>query len=234
MDVFRRREIKFLLDQKQRQIVEQAILSHMVPDIHGVSTVCNLYYDTPDYRIIRHSLSRPVYKEKLRLRSYGRAQGNADVFLELKKKYKGIVYKRRVKVTEAEAKAFMEREGTLRKNNQICRELTYTRDFYPDLQPRVYLCYDRQAWYDPEDHGFRMTMDRNVRFRRDGLSLALGYEGTQLLREDQSLLEVKAEGAVPMWLVELLNAQRIYKHSFSKYGTAYQRMLAERTIYTGG
>lgn len=234
MDVFRRRELKFLLDQDQRQIMEEVMAQRMVPDKYGRNTICNLYYDTPDYRLIRHSLSRPVYKEKLRLRSYGKAEGNADVYLELKKKYKGIVYKRRVKTTEAEAKAFMQREGALRKQNQISRELLYVRDFYRDLEPRVYLCYDRQAWYDPVDRGFRMTIDSNVRYRTQMLSLASAMEGRQILEPNQSLLEVKAEGAVPMWLVELLTQQGLFKRSFSKYGMAYRQMLEEHTIKIGG
>ena len=94
MNVFRRRELKFLVNEQQRQLLEQVMRQRMVPDKYGRSTICNLYYDTPDFRLIRHSLEKPVYKEKLRLRSYGRAEPGVDVFLEMKKKYKGIVYKR--------------------------------------------------------------------------------------------------------------------------------------------
>ena len=227
MDVFRRREIKFLLNPDQRRAVEEAMASRMVPDAYGPSTVCSLYYDTPDYRLIRRSLEKPVYKEKLRLRCYGIATPEADVFLELKKKYKGVVYKRRVKVTEPEARAFMERSGELRKQNQISREIRYTRDFYGSLEPRVFLCYDRQAWYDPEDRGFRMTLDRNIRYRTDGLTLTRGFEGKLLLPPDRTLLEVKAEGGVPLWLVHLLGQQNIRKQSFSKYGSAYMQLLEE-------
>jgi SPX domain protein involved in polyphosphate accumulation len=145
MDVFRRRELKFLINEQQRQLLEQEMRQRMVPDKHGRNTICNLYYDTPDYRLIRRSLERPVYKEKLRLRSYGKAVQGADVFLEMKKKYKGIVYKRRIRVTEAEAKAFMERRADLPKDSQIARELVYFRDFYRELEPRVYLSYEREA-----------------------------------------------------------------------------------------
>lgn len=234
LDVFRRREIKFILSRDQRQIIEEALHRRMVPDEHGVSTICNLYYDTPDYRLIRHSLEHPVYKEKLRLRCYGRATSDADLFLELKKKYKGVVYKRRVRVTEPEAMAFMNRTGELRKQNQISREVRYVRDFYQSLEPRVYLCYDREAWYDPVDKGFRMTLDRNVRYRTTDLTLASDFEGRAILAPDQSLLEVKAEGAVPLWLVQLLGAHNIRKQSFSKYGRAYQQLLSEKLIKQRG
>lgn len=225
MDVFCRKELKYLLTDAQCRAIQEALHHRMEPDSHGPCTISNLYYDTDDYRLIRHSLSHPVYKEKLRLRCYGQATDESDVFLELKKKYKGVVYKRRVKVTEEEGVSFMKREGVLRKNNQISREIIYFRDFYKTLQPQVYLCYDREAWYDPQDRGFRMTLDRNVRYRTDDLSLASPFGGREILAPGQTLLEVKAEGGVPLWLVELLTAEKIYKQSFSKYGRAYEQML---------
>lgn len=225
MDVFRRRELKFLLSDAQCSAIQAVLHDRMEPDCHGVSTICNLYYDTPDYRLIRHSLEHPIYKEKLRMRCYGIASPNADIFLELKKKYKGVVYKRRIKVTEPEGIAFMNRTGHLRNENQISREILYFRDFYETLSPKVYLCYDREAWYDPVDRGFRMTLDRNVRYRTTDLSLASPFGGREIIDPGLTLLEVKAEGAVPLWLVELMNREQIYKQSFSKYGKAYEQML---------
>lgn len=234
MDVFRRRELKFLLNDAQCEAIKNALYQRMEPDSHGLSTICNIYYDTPDYRLIRHSLGHPVYKEKLRLRCYGMATADADVFLELKKKYKGVVYKRRIKVTEDEAVSFMNKTGVLRKESQIAREIQYFRDFYQSLRPRVYLCYDREAWYDPEDKGFRMTLDRNIRYRTKDLSLALPFGGREILKPEQTLLEVKAEGAIPLWLLELLTCEHIHKQSFSKYGRAYEQMLIEHLAVEKG
>jgi SPX domain protein involved in polyphosphate accumulation len=234
VDVFRRRELKFLLNDDQCSVIRDALQRKMEPDAHGENTICNIYYDTPDYRLIRHSLEHPVYKEKIRLRSYGVATADSDIYLELKKKYKGVVYKRRVKVTEAEGMAFMDRLGPLRKQNQISREILYFRDFYKTLQPQVYLCYDRQAWYDPQDRGFRMTLDRNIRYRTSDLSLSSPCAGREILKQDQTLLEVKAEGAVPLWLVELLTEEQIFKQSFSKYGRAYEQMLREHLVLQKG
>ena len=228
MNVFRRRELKFLVNEQQRQYLETVMAQRMVPDKYGKSTICNLYYDTPDYRLIRHSLERPIYKEKLRLRSYGRVEPGVDVFLEMKKKYKGIVYKRRIRVSETEAQAFMQRQAPLPKDNQIAREMVYFRDFYRNLEPRVYLSYERQAWFDPADAGFRMTLDRNIQYRTTDLSLASPVGGKLILPPDISLLEVKASGGIPMWLTELLSSQHIHKQSFSKYGRAYMELLEER------
>lgn len=228
MDVFRRRELKFIINQSQRDALQQLLEERMVPDKFGNKTICNLYYDTPDFRLIRRSLEKPVYKEKLRLRSYGRIAPGVDVYLEMKKKYKGIVYKRRVKVSQEEAMAFMERQAPLPKDSQIARELVYFRDFYNNLEPRVYLSYDREAWYDPNDSGFRMTLDRNIRYRITDFDLGSSYDGQMLLPSDMSLLEVKASGGIPLWLTEHLSSQQIHKQSFSKYGTAYMEMLQEK------
>ena len=228
MDVFRRRELKFIINQSQRDALQQLLEERMVPDKFGNKTICNLYYDTPDFRLIRRSLEKPVYKEKLRLRSYGRIAPGVDVYLEMKKKYKGIVYKRRVKVSQEEAMAFMERQAPLPKDSQIARELVYFRDFYNNLEPRVYLSYDREAWYDPNDSGFRMTLDRNIRYRMTDFDLGSSYDGQMLLPPDMSLLEVKASGGIPLWLTEHLSSQQIRKQSFSKYGTAYMEMLQEK------
>lgn len=227
MNVFRRRELKFIVNEQQRQELEQIMAQRMIPDRFGRSTICNLYYDTPDFRLIRHSLEKPVYKEKLRLRSYGRVEPGVDVFLEMKKKYKGVVYKRRVEVTEDEAAAFMERQAPLPKDGQIAREMVYFRDFYRELAPRVYLSYEREAWFDPQDGGFRMTLDRNIRFRTTDLSLSSPIDGRQILSPELSLLEVKASGGIPMWLTEHLSRNHIHKQSFSKYGRAYLELLQE-------
>ncbi len=225
MNVFRRRELKFILNARQRRDIEALLERRMVPDAYGNSTICSLYYDTPDFRLIRHSLEKPVYKEKLRLRSYGPIVDGTDVFLEMKKKYKGVVYKRRVAVSQQEAMAFMAFEAPLPRDSQIGRELTWFRDFYRTLEPRVYLCYDRQAWYDPVDKGFRVTLDENVRFRTEALDLSVPPSGRFVLEPESYLLEVKASGGVPLWLTEHLSKAGIYKQSFSKYGRAYQILL---------
>lgn len=228
-DIFQRREIKFLVDSRQRALLEQAFRGRMAPDPHGESTVCNIYYDTPDFRLVRASLEKPVYKEKLRMRSYGRAKEDAPVFLELKKKYDGVVYKRRILLPQAEAAAFMAGEAPLSQPSQIGRELDYCRRFYGDLQPAVYLCYDRSPWFSVEDPDFRATFDKNIRWRQEELSLAAPIGGRQLLLPGHSLFEVKTAEAIPLWLVEALDKAQIRQASFSKYGEAYKSIILERS-----
>ncbi len=227
MDVFRRKELKFVITDQQKQALLPLLQEKMIPDPYGPSTLRNIYYDTADHRLIRRSLEKPVYKEKLRLRCYD--DGQQAVFLEMKKKYKGIVYKRRMEMTEAQALAFMERRGPLPRDNQIGRELCYFRDFYRDLTPKVYLSYDRQGWFSKADPGLRITMDRNICFRRCELRISQPPGGQRILAEDLTLLEVKAENAVPLWLSKALNENQIRQISFSKYGRAYLLGLQEDT-----
>ena len=170
-NIFQRFEIKYLLDSRQRAIVEQAFRGRMLPDPHGESSICNIYYDTPDYRLIRDSLEKPVYKEKLRLRSYGRVMPEEKVFLELKKKYRGVVYKRRIELAEDQAVAYMAGRCELPYDCQIGREIDYFRLFYRGLEPAVYLCYDRSPWFSAEDPNLRATFDKNIRWRQEDMAL---------------------------------------------------------------
>ena len=226
--VFRRHEIKYMVDSRQRALLEEAIRLHMRPDPHGESTICNVYYDTPDYRLIRASQEKPVYKEKMRLRSYGRIGEDGICFLELKKKYDGIVYKRRIELREAEAVAYLTGRATLPEDSQIGREIDYFRRYYGNLIPAVHLSYDRSAYYSLEDPNLRVTFDRNIRWRRSGLSLTEDPGGAELLDEDHSLMEIKTASAIPLWLVKVLSDGKIRKASFSKYGMAYECILYEQ------
>ena len=226
--IFKRREVKFLIDASQRVMLENAFRQHMIPDEHGESTICNVYYDTPDYRLIRRSLEKPEYKEKLRIRSYGRANQDGKVFMELKKKYDGIVYKRRISLTQSEAAAYLADEAELPGKGQIENEIDYFKKFYGGLVPAMYLCYDRTAYFCKDDPGLRITFDRNIMWRTERARLTSHPNGRQLLKPGQSLMEIKAGASMPLWLVGLLSEFQIRQTSFSKYGSAYMTMLSEQ------
>ena len=223
---FKRCEMKYMLTDGQRARLMEAMSAHMVPDEYGPSTVLNVYCDTPSSLLIRRSLEHPAYKEKVRLRSYGTLGQGAPVFLELKKKSDGIVYKRRCTMAAERADAFLAGIGD--PQTQIERELDYSIRRYGGLRKNAFIAYDREAFYASDDHEFRMTFDVRVRVRWDRLTLASDSDGEQILPDGQNLLEVKAGGAVPLWLARFLSEERIFKASFSKYGTAYQRRLAEQ------
>ena len=231
---FERRELKYRITDAQRAALEAAFDARMVPDEYGESTICNIYYDTADYRLIRASLEKPAYKEKLRLRSYGVTEPGGEVFLELKKKYKGIVYKRRITLPEDAAGEFIAGRAPLGEHGQIGREIEYFTAFYAPLLPAVHLSYERSAWFSREDRDLRITFDKNIRFQQEDVSLTLPAGGRRILPEGESLMEIKAAAALPLWLVSELDTLGIYQSTFSKYGEAYKVILAGAQKTFGG
>jgi len=224
-NVFKRYEIKYLLTMEQYTRVLEAMEPHMALDQYGRTTIRNIYYDTPTYRLIRRSTEKPAYKEKLRLRSYCQADSQTPVFVELKKKYKGVVYKRRLAMPEDGAMRWLSGVGEGPEDSQISREIRYFRDYYESLRPTVFLSYDRDAYYCRNGGDFRVTFDRNILYRTEQLSLTLPPGGEAILPEDRVLMEIKTAGGIPLWLTRSLTQERIYKTSFSKYGTAYQSLF---------
>lgn len=232
--IFQRYEFKYQMDLRQLQAVLAAMTPYMVPDEYSHSSIRNLYLDTPDFRLIRRSLEGPVYKEKLRVRSYGRAGKDAPVFVELKKKYRSVVYKRRIALPQRQALGCV--AGTAPwPENQIGAELAYAADFYKTLRPAVFLSYERDSFRGVTDEEFRVTFDRKIRYRREQLTLDSDTAGISILPPDQVLMEVKVAGGLPLWMARILSEQNIFKTSFSKYGTAYADILRKNqrgeTIY---
>lgn len=225
-NIFQRYEIKYLVTAQQREAIMNEMSSHMRGDQYGQSTICNIYFDLPNYYLIRKSLEKPAYKEKLRVRSYGTANPDSKVFVELKKKYKDVVYKRRVSLPEREAMYYLGSDATGGLPGQIGREIDYFRGFYRDLQPKMFISYEREAFYAVDDDSFRVTFDRNILWRDDDLSLTKGAYGRPILEPGQSLMEIKVGSAMPLWMVSILTKHKVYKTSFSKYGRAYQDMTA--------
>ena len=166
-----------------------------------------------------------MYKEKLRLRSYFRASKEDDIFVELKKKYKGVVYKRRIAMPESDALAWLGGAGSVREASQISREIEYFRDFYKTLAPKLFLSYEREAYYANDDSELRITFDKNILCRRGALSLTEDISGLSVLDGDFTLMEIKSASSIPLWLCKILSDGQIYKTSFSKYGEAYKKYI---------
>ncbi len=219
--VMKRYEWKYILNAEQTDFFCRRLQGHMEPDEYGLTTIASLYYDTPDRRLIRASIEKPEFKEKIRLRSYGPATETSPVFLELKRKAFGLVYKRRVKATISEAERFFAGELDLDEDGQIDREITYFRDYYRELVPACMILYDRTAYYEPEGD-IRLTIDRNPRYRTDALSLDQGPSGIPLLEPGETILEIKVQDTIPLWLVQILSDGGIQHRSISKYGEAYR------------
>lgn len=220
--VMQRVEWKYILSAEQTDFFCARLKGHMEPDAYGLTTIQSLYYDTPDRRLVRTSIEKPEFKEKIRLRAYGRATNETPVFLELKRKAFGIVYKRRVQATVPEVTRFFAGEPVLGEDGQIDREITYFRDYYKSLEPACMILYDRTAYYEP-DGDLRLTIDRNPRYRLDALSFDYAPVGIPLLAPGDTILEIKVQDTIPLWLVRILSEGKIRCGSLSKYGEAYRR-----------
>lgn len=232
-EVFKRYEKKYILTQTQFNQLMIYLSRSMTMDQYGKHKICNVYYDTLDYELIRTSLEKPKYKEKVRLRSYGVPAQEDMVFLELKKKFDGVVYKRRAAMTLSEAEKYLKEYIKPEKDSQILHELDYTVRRY-DLKPAVYLSYDRTAYYGNDNQELRVTFDTNIIGRSYALDLGQGSFGTYVLDQDLILMEVKIPGAMPVWMSSVFSKLGIFPVSFSKYGTYYKNCIVKHNIETGG
>lgn len=223
--VFNRYEKKYLLTAREYENIRLRLAEHMQEDAYGLHTIRNIYYDTDTDELIRTSLEKPGYKEKFRVRCYGTPDKESEIFLEIKKKYKGLVNKRRIVLSPEETAAFLERGQKPGWDSQILREIEYFLAHY-HMNPKVYLAYDRVALYGREDPEFRVTFDTNIRSRNRELRLENDADTETVLGSDQYLMEVKISETMPLWFVHILDELDIRAISFSKYGTVYKRNLS--------
>lgn len=223
---FKRYELKYLLDGKTYKKLLKYMEQYTQPDEYAESDICNLYLDTDDYRLVRRSNEKPVYKEKMRLRSYCIPKADTPVFLEIKKKFESVVYKRRMIMTESEALEYIN-GGAEKDFSQIAREIDYFKHFYGSLEPKMYIAYKRHSFVGVSEPSFRITFDEDIVWRDYDLALEKGKYGRPLLEEGQVLMEVKAQSAIPLWFTKFLTENHIYRTSFSKYGKAYTTMLLD-------
>lgn len=207
---FERYELKYLLTRTQKDKLEQLLARYADPDPYGHTLVCSLYYDTPTWQVIRQSLAKPAYKEKFRLRCYGYPQSDTPIFAELKKKFDGIVYKRRMI------------QGT---SSPVQKEIDYFRKVHGPLRPACHISCQRDAWQGKEDASLRITIDQDIEACLEKPALAPAGHNVKLLDADTCLLEVKCSGGMPLWLARFLSQEKIRQTSFSKYGTAYQKYI---------
>lgn len=219
--IFKRVEKKYLLTKEQYEYLVKAIEPYMAVDKYGETSIRNIYFDNTDDELIETSLLKPVYKEKLRLRSYGVPNSQSTVFFEIKKKYRGIVYKRRVSMTLDEAYSYIE-GGELPEHleGNIPVEIDYMMNHYR-LFPKAFISYDRVALAGKDDPELRITFDRNITSRYDDVRLESVKDGHKILPDDSVLMEIKIPGAMPLWLAHVLSEKNIFPHSFSKFGTAH-------------
>lgn len=224
---FKRYEKKYLLNPEQYEAIKAEVDKRFIPDKYGETKICNLYYDTADYLTVRRSIEKPIFKEKLRLRTYGVPDDNTTAFCEVKRKFKSVVYKRRIHMPYTEAIDYLAQNFKVDNDSQISKEIKYLLNFYGTLEPKFYISYDRCAFFYKETSDIRITFDRNITWRTDDLDLRKGSYGNSLLPEGYTLMEVKVPNTVPLWLAQLMSDKKIRANSFSKVGNAYKCMLRQ-------
>ena len=229
---FKRYEKKYLLSVAQQTALLEGMMKHMKPDRFGKTTNCNIYYDTDDWELIRKSVAKPVYKEKLRVRSYGVPKTGEDVFIEIKKKYDGVVYKRRTAMPSEQAEKYLAGDTELSPGDQIGKEIEWFQNRYR-AKPKVYIAYDRTSFAGREEPELRITFDRDIRFREYALDLRAGDFGTNMLPKGTVLMEIKIPGTAPLWLARLLSELKIRPASFSKYGFYYKTYVLTKNMNGG-
>lgn len=223
---FRRIEQKYVLTKQQKEHLLFRIKKHLEKDDFYKSTITNIYFDNKNNDLIINSLEKPIYKEKIRLRCYkSNPTLNDDVFFEIKNKYKGIVGKRRIKIKLKEFYNYLNKKE-LPKDNQIMKEIDYFINYY-DLESKIYIAYDRESFRGLGDNDLRITFDSNLRSRIEDINLEYGDAGKKFFKEDIYIMEIKALGTIPLWLVKELSLLKIYPSSFSKYGNIYSKNLKE-------
>ena len=226
-EIFRRVEKKYILNKKQYKELMEILNNYVVQDEYGRSTICNIYFDTDDYELIGHSITKPYFKEKIRLRSYNTPNKESIVFLEKKRKEDAIVGKRRIEMKLSDFNKYMKDSKAVEsKNTQIKNELDYYFKLY-NLSKKMYISYEREAFYAINDENFRITFDSNIKARNYNLDLDKGVYGENILEEDKYIMEIKTLGSIPMWFVKILDKCEIIPGSFSKYGEAYTKLVLE-------
>lgn len=218
---FKRHEIKYLITINQYINLMDYLSDKVEKDVVYQSTICNVYYDTDNFELIRKSIEKPIYKEKLRIRSYDKPTCDSSVYVELKKKYDHIVYKKREKIAYKYIlnNSFLEGAET-----QIDKEIKYFNDFYGGLTPKIFLSYEREAYYFKDDKQIRITFDTNIKYRTENVNLLPSISDIKLLPNNFVLMELKVPFSIPYDLAKYLSSEKIFKTPFSKYGTAYKQI----------
>lgn len=223
-NIFERYEKKYLISARLQEVLLKRFSDKVEPDQYGSYAISNIYYDTDNYDLIRNSIEKPCYKEKLRMRSYGNAEEDSLVYVELKKKFKGVVYKRRLPMSYSEARLFLQRGETENPLPQIGREIQYFLKKNA-IHEKIFLGYQRKAFRGICDRDLRITFDTNIKFRQFALTLSDNTSGQNVIKDGESIMEIKFLGAMPLWLSRELSELSVYPTSFSKYGACYQRYI---------
>lgn len=219
LTIIDRFEQKYFITDSDYKKLMRKINDKLEKDKYFKETIYNVYFDNDSNELINRSMDKPMYKEKVRLRSYEIPKNDTVVFLEIKKKFDDYGNKRRIEITHKEALDYIEKRKIPKCNKQIMNEIDYCFNKY-NLKPIVSINYDRLAYYFKEDPSYRITFDNNVRYSFNDVSLK-DLSDSNLLFENGYIMEVKTLNGLPLWFNKILDELRIYPTSYSKIGKIY-------------
>ena len=225
-EFFERMEKKYILSYKQYKTIEEIVEQRLSKDKHGDSTILNIYFDSDNYDLISHSITHPIYKDKVRIRSYNIPTLDSLVFLEIKRKYNKITSKRRINMKLEECYKCINNINLLENKDQMSNEIAYYFKKYK-LNPKMFISYKRKA-YNNADGRLRITFDNNIIARNNDLEIEKGPYGKNILDEDKYIMEIKTLNSIPIWMANILSELEIKPCNFSKYGEAYKELILKQ------
>lgn len=221
---FLRNEKKYILSQENYDKINNKLKNFILPDKYPSNQLMTVYYDSDDYKLINKSIEKPLYKEKLRIRSYGPPLDNDKIFVELKRKFDGVVYKQRTKATYKDVlNNIYDCEFD---DKQVGKEIKYLFGIYKDLKPKIFISCNRTYYIGKDNNDLRITFDDNLKYRLGDAYLNKNINDKLLT--DKKIMEIKVKGAFPLWLSRILNELKIYPTSYSKVGNAYLKEKEEQ------
>lgn len=238
IEVFTRREQKYLITKQQYQALIKKLNYRMRPDLNGIDgryTVTSLYFDNEDRDIYYETKNRLRFRQKLRLRVYDDTDINGTAFFEVKQKHNKVVNKRRMILPLQEAYRYLSyspgesREGYETSNTQVLREIDHFRWLY-QLEPEMIVSYDRHALHEIDNPDLRITFDFNMRTRNDNFAVEDGPYGDNFVDTDLVILEVKVDDSVPLWLTRILQEVQCDQRGASKFCTSLEFLNGEITV----
>ena len=216
-----RYEQKYLLSKEEYNNLINLIENYLVKDKYFMETIYNIYFDNDQFELINRSIEKPIYKEKMRMRSYYKTDNDTNIFLEIKKKYADTSNKRRVIISYKDYLDYINKGIIPECDKQIMSEIDYCFKNYK-LKPKIKLVYDRLAYNLKNNDSFRITFDTNVRYNLNNFDF--NNEDDITFMNDGYIMEIKTFNGIPLWFNKVLNNLNIYPTSYSKVGKIYNNV----------
>ncbi len=237
--VFDRIEKKYLITKEQKQRILKVVKKHMEKDNFHKSEVFNIYLDTDNFDLIIQSIEQPIFKEKLRARSY---KGYNKVFFEIKTKLCGkennVGYKRRIcvaksdyqKIVEGRAKVadVIKKTAERPRDIQIAKEVDYLIEHF-NLSPKILVFYKRESYQG--ENKLRITFDEDLKYRDKSVNFNKSKNDKKYFKNEKNvIMEIKAHGVLPLWLSRELSAEKIFPERFSKVGGIFKTIRKDTNV----